>query len=305
MGRVELNILGCGSAKPTLIHHPSCQVLNVHDKLFMIDCGEGAQTMLMKMGLKWSRLSHIFISHLHGDHCFGLLGLLSTMGLQNHGGEIVIHTIRDGITLFKAQTDYFCREMPFKITFDEISVGHAEVYADDAVTISTFPLKHRVPTVGFLFEERQGGRHINGEMARFHGVPIYFMNNLRAGEDFVKPDGTVIANELLTTTPTPAVRYAYVSDTMPAEKYLPYIEGVDWLYHESTYASEHAADAKARFHSTAAQAAEVARKVGAKNLILGHYSSRYRDESVLLNEARAIFPSTILSNEGMKIPMSR
>lgn len=305
MARFELDILGCGSAKPTPRHNPSCQVVNVHDKLFMLDCGEGAQRMVQKMKIKWTRMGHIFISHLHGDHCFGLMGLLSTMGLQQHGGDVTIHIFKDGADLFKAQTDYFCREMPFNIIYDIIDMKHRIIYEDDAVAVSSIPLKHRVPTVGFLFEEKTGGRHINGEMAKFHNVPIYFMNNLRAGEDFVKPDGTVVPNSILTTDASPAVRYAYISDTMPALKYLPMIEGVDWLYHEATYSHEHAADAKNRYHSTARQAAEVAKKVGAKNLILGHFSSRYKDESILLDEAKAIFPNTILANEGMKIEFIR
>lgn len=301
MAKFQLNILGCGSAKCTIRHLPTSQVIDYKENLFMIDCGEGAQAMLSKMRLKYTRLNHIFISHLHGDHCFGLPGLLSTLGLQGKGGKVIIHTFKDGAKVFGDFLKYFCREMPFEIEFDIIEYGNNVIYEDDSLTISTLPLKHRVPAVGFLFKEKPKLRHVNGEMAKFHKVPLYFMQNLREGEDFVKPDGTVVPNKILTTDCDKSLSYAFCSDTMPTKKILPMLEGVTWLYHEATYGNDNVLRAKETCHSTARQAAEIAKQVGAENLILGHYSSRYKDESILLNEAREVFPNTILANEGLKI----
>ncbi|MEG0253217.1 MAG: MBL fold metallo-hydrolase, partial [Muribaculaceae bacterium] len=171
MAKFQINILGCGSATTTLQHNPSCQVLNIRDNLFMIDCGEGSQVQMRKMQLKFTRLNHIFISHLHGDHCFGLPGLISTMGLLGKSGTVVIHIFKDGAEQFGNLFSYFCREMPFKIEFDIITMTKKVIYEDDGITVTTIPLKHRVPTVGFLFEEKAKQRHINGEMVKFHNIP--------------------------------------------------------------------------------------------------------------------------------------
>ncbi len=304
MDRFELNILGCGSATTTLKHLPSSQVLNIRDNLFMIDCGEGAQLQMRRMQLKFSRLNHIFISHLHGDHCFGLPGLISTMGLLGKTGTVTIHIFKDGAEQFGNLFNYFCREMPFKVEFNIITMSHATIFENDGIRVSTIPLKHRVPTVGFRFDEKPKKRHIISEMTRFHEVPISQMAALGAGEDFVKPDGTIIPNNVLTRNASPSISYAYCSDTAPAKKIIPHIEGVDWLYHEATFANDYIARAKQTFHSTAQQAAKEALEANAKNLILGHFSSRYEDNRILLNEAQEIFPRTILANEGMKLELN-
>ena len=303
MSNFNLHILGCGSAKPTLRHNPTCQVVEHNGNLYMVDCGEGAQTMMARMHLRMSRLQHIFISHLHGDHCFGLPGLVSTMALHGKGGSITIHIFKDGAELFGNMFRYFVRDIPMQINFDIIEYGNHVIYEDSVLKISTIPLKHRVPAVGFLFEEKPKLRHINGEMAKFHQVPLYMMNSIREGADFVKPDGTVVANSILTTAPTPSVRYAYCSDTMPASKIAPVVEGVDWMYHEATYANDNIRAARERFHSTAEQAATLTRDANVGNLIIGHYSSRYDDETVLLSEARSVYPRTILADEGMHIDL--
>ena len=188
MSNFNLHILGCGSAKPTLRHNPTCQVVEHNGNLYMVDCGEGAQTMMARMHLRMSRLQHIFISHLHGDHCFGLPGLVSTMALHGKGGSITIHIFKDGAELFGNMFRYFVRDIPMQINFDIIEYGNHVIYEDSVLKISTIPLKHRVPAVGFLFEEKPKLRHINGEMAKFHQVPLYMMNSIREGADFVKPD---------------------------------------------------------------------------------------------------------------------
>lgn len=298
MAKFELNILGCGSATPTPRHQPSCQVLNVRDNLFMIDCGEGAQLQMQKMRLKFSRLGHIFISHLHGDHVFGLPGLVSTLGLTLKEGGITIHIFQEGAEQIKSILDYFCNGMPFEVRYNIIGRTNDIIYENDYMTVRTIPLYHRVPAVGFLFKEKPKPRHINGEMARFHQVPHYAMKTLAAGADFVKPDGTVIPNALLTTDPDHSTSYAYCSDTMYDERVAQHIHGVDWLYHEATYSSEVGKQAAERGHSTAAEAARIAVMAGAKQLILGHFSKKYDDEQPLLDEARAIFPCSHLADEG-------
>ena len=213
MTRLELNILGCGSATMTPRHQPSCQVLNVRDNLMMIDCGEGAQLAVRRMKLKLMRLNHIFISHLHGDHCFGLPGLVSTMALLNRTGSLTIHTFEDGAKLFGQMLDYFCRERPFEVRFNIIDTHKRVIWEDDAMTVATFPLVHRVPAVGFLFREKPKLRHIIGEKVKELGVPHYAMNALRQGEDWVSPDGIVVPNDKLTTAADAAISYAYCSDT--------------------------------------------------------------------------------------------
>ena len=305
MTRLELNILGCGSATMTPRHQPSCQVLNVRDNLMMIDCGEGAQLAMRRMKLKPMRLNHIFISHLHGDHCFGLPGLVSTMALLNRTGSLTIHTFKDGVELFSQWLDYFCRERPFEVRFNVIDTHKRVIWDDDAVTVTTFPLIHRVPAVGFLFQEKPKLRHIIGEKAKELGVPHYAMNALRQGEDWVTPEGIVIPNAELTEPADTDISYAYCSDTKFSRRVIKSVTGVDWLYHEATYDDSLRIKAHKRYHSTSLEAATVAREAGAKRLILGHFSKRYLDETPLLDEARTVFPDTLLANEGQVIDLNR
>ena len=305
MTRLELNILGCGSATMTPRHQPSCQVLNVRDNLMMIDCGEGAQLAMRRMKLKPMRLNHIFISHLHGDHCFGLPGLVSTMALLNRTGSLTIHTFQDGVELFSQWLDYFCRERPFEVRFNVIDTHKRVIWEDDAVTVTTFPLVHRIPAVGFLFQEKPKLRHIIGEKVKELDVPHYAMNALRQGEDWVTPEGIVVPNEELTKPADPAISYAYCSDTKFSRRVIKSVAGVDWLYHEATYDDSLRIKAHKRYHSTSLEAATVAREAGAKRLILGHFSKRYLDETPLLDEARTVFPDTLLANEGLVIDLNR
>ena len=285
-------------------HQPSCQVLNVRDNLIMIDCGEGAQLAVRRMKLKLMRLNHIFISHLHGDHCFGLPGLVSTMALLNRTNSLTIHTFKDGAELFGQMLDYFCRERPFEVRFNIIDTHKRVIWEDDAMTVTSFPLVHRVPAVGFLFSEKPKLRHIIGDEVKRLGIPHYAMNSLRQGYDWLTEDGTIIPNEQLTTPADHAICYAYCSDTKFSKRVIKHVEGVDWLYHEATYDDSLRIKAHKRYHSTALEAATVAHEAGVKRLILGHFSKRYLDETPLLNEARTIFPNTILANEGLTIDLN-
>jgi len=301
--RLELNILGCGSAKPTGRHLPSCQVLNVRDNLIMIDCGEGAQMAMARQRLKFSRLRHIFISHLHGDHWFGLPGLLSTMALHEMTGRLTIHIFADGARLLREVAKYAGGDAPYKLDFNIIGTQPARIYEDNAITVDTIKLNHRVPAVGFVVREKPKLRHILPDATLALGVPHWAMNSLRQGQDYVTPEGVVVPNAQLTTDADPSVSYAYCSDTRPSPHVVEAIEGVDWLYHEATYGDECQKQAHARYHSTAREAAQVAREAGVKHLILGHYSSRYDDETPLLREAQEVFADTRLAREGLVVDL--
>lgn len=305
MSQIKLHILGCGSAKPSSSHKPSCQVLDFRNNLMMIDCGEGAQGEFMRKHLKFSRLNHIFISHLHGDHCLGLPGLISTMALHGHGGKITIHTFEEGADIFRRIFDTFCTETPFEICFNILNKNKKSiVIEDDALRVWSIPLNHRVPAVGFLFEEKPKPRHINAYAMERHGVPLSMVNRLRLGEDYETPTGEIIKNEILTTAPDESISYAYISDTAFSREIARNVSGVTWLYHESTYDSSLEATAKKRYHSTARQAAMAAIEAEATHLILGHYSSRYGgDETTLLNDASQVFANTILAKEGLTIAL--
>lgn len=303
MPRLELNILGCGSAKPTARHLPSCQVLNVRDNLLMIDCGEGAQMAMARQRLKFSRMRHIFISHLHGDHWFGLPGLLSTLALHELTGSLTVHIFADGARLLRDLAKYAGGDAPYDLNFNIIGTQPACIYEDNAITVETVTLNHRVPAVGFVIREKPKMRHINRDAVVQAGVPNWAMNSLRQGQDYVTGEGIVIPNAQLTTDADPSVSYAYCSDTRPSQRVIDAIQGVDWLYHEATYGEDYLRQAHARYHSTAREAAQVARDAGVKHLILGHFSSRYTDEEPLLREAQAVFPDTRLAREGMVVDL--
>ena len=304
MEKFEVNILGCGSALPTTRHYSSSQVVNIREKLFMIDCGEGAQLQLRRSKLKFTRLNHIFISHLHGDHCFGLMGLISTFGLLGRTATLHIYAHEDLEKLLAPQLEYFCKGMTYEVAFHSINPNKAEVIYDDrSVSVTTIPLKHRIPTCGFLFQEKQTPNHIIRDMVDFYRVPVFELNRIKNGEDYVTPDGTVVPNHRLTTPSDPPRSYAYCSDTAYLKSIVPQIKGVDLLFHEGTFAQCDAARAKETYHTTAAQAAEIALEAEAKQLVIGHFSARYEDESILLKEAQAIFPSTLLAKENLRITL--
>ena len=304
MEKFEVNILGCGSALPTTRHFSSSQIVNIREKLFMIDCGEGAQLQLRRSKLKFTRLNHIFISHLHGDHCFGLLGLISTLGLLGRTATLHIYAHPELEKLLAPHLDFFCKGMTYDVEFHSIDPSKTEViYEDRSVTISTIPLKHRIPSCGFLFQEKKTPNHIIREMVDFYKVPVFELNRIKNGEDYVTPDGTIVPNHRL-TTPSDAPRsYAYCSDTICLPQIVDQIKGVDLLFHEATFLQADAARAKETFHTTAQQAAEIAQSAMAKQLVIGHFSARYEDESLLLKEAQQIFPNTVLAKENLKITL--
>ena len=302
MEKFEVNILGCGSALPTTRHFSSSQVVNIREKLFMIDCGEGAQLQLRRSKLKFTRLNHIFISHLHGDHCFGLMGLISTFGLLGRPATLHIYAHKELERLLAPQLEFFCKGMTYDVAFHAIDPSKAEVIYDDrSVSVSTIPLKHRMPTCGFLFQEKKTPNHIIRDMVDFYQVPVFELNRIKNGEDYVCPDGTIVPNHRLTRPSAPARSYAYCSDTICLPSIIPQIQGVDLLFHEGTFAQADAARAKETFHTTAMQAAQIARDAQVRQLIIGHFSARYEDENILLQEAKTIFPNTLLAKENLII----
>ena len=305
MARFCVNYLGCGSATPTLRHQPSCQIIDYRDNLMMVDCGEGAQLAMRRQRMKFSRLNRIFISHLHGDHCLGLPGLLSTLSLIGRdGGEITLYTFKEGVELFDRLMRFFCHGMPYEINYHVIDAAApaGEVVLDtDSLTVSTFPLRHTVPCVGFLFKENPKPRHIRRDMVDFYNVPVSKLHGIKNGDDFVTSDGCIVPNAVLTTEADEAYSYAYCSDTVYTPELAKAVEGVHTLYHEATYTNESKHKALTRGHSTAPQAARIAQMAGVKRLVLGHYSKQYANEARHLEEARAIFPNTVLSDEGLRL----
>ena len=302
MAEFNINILGCGSALPTTRHLATSQVVDLRGKLYMIDCGEGTQVQMRRMRVRFGRLAHIFISHLHGDHCFGLPGLISTLGMLGRTGELVVHGPKEVESYLRPVMDLFCRGMEFEVRFNPVDTrSHSLVMEDRSLSVYSIPLKHRIPTCGYLFAEKPKEAHIIREMTDFYQVPVRCMKDIKQGLDYVTPEGEVVPNSRLTRPAAPPKRYAFCSDTAYNRSIIPIIEGVDLLYHEATFAECDLARAKETFHSTARQAAEIARDARVKRLVIGHYSARYEDLSGLHREAEAVFPGTILGNEGMVI----
>lgn len=304
MEKFEVNILGCGSALPTTRHFSTSQVVNIREKLFMVDCGEGAQLQLRRSKLKFTRLNHIFISHLHGDHCFGLMGLISTFGLLGRTASLHIYAHKELERLLVPQLEFFCKGMTYEVVFHPIDPAKAEVIYDDrSVSVSTIPLKHRIPTCGFLFQEKPTPNHIIRDMVDFYRIPVFELNRIKNGEDYITPEGVVVPNHRLTTPSAAPRSYAYCSDTICQTSIIPQIKGVDLLFHEGTFAQCDAARAKETFHTTAMQAAQIAVEAQVKQLVIGHFSARYEDEGILLKEAQTLFPNTLLAKENLRITL--
>lgn len=298
----ELNILGCGSAKPTTRHQPTSQILNVRGKFFMIDCGEGVQTQMQKMGLSMMNIGHIFISHNHGDHVFGLPGIIGTMDLLGRTSELHVHGPLQVGDFIDYLLKTFYTDIGYNVIFHPVDVHqHALVYEDRSITVHSIPLLHRLPTSGYLFKEKPGLPHIRREMIDAFNIPISQINNIKAGASWTTEDGTIIPHERLTTPANPPRSYAYCSDTV----YLPHLKdilnGVTLLYHEATYMHERAPRAEQTRHSTALQAAMQARDAKVEQLCIGHFSASLKDENALLREAQSVFPNTILANEGLVV----
>ena len=304
MADFDVTILGCGSALPTTRHLASSQIVDLRDKLYMIDCGEGTQVQMRFLHIKFSRLNHIFISHLHGDHCFGLPGLISTLGMLGRLGELVIHGPAEVEEFMRPILALFCKGLPFEVRFNTIDPAqHQLVMEDRSLKVYSLPLKHRVPCCGYLCAEKPKSPHILREMTEFYQVPISMMQHLKEGADYITPTGEVIPNSLLTRPADPPKRYAYCSDTAFQPSVIPLIEGVDLLYHEATFAECDAARAKETFHSTARQAAQIAKEAHVKQLVIGHYSARYEHLEQLWQEADSLFPGTILGDEGLRLTL--
>lgn len=298
----ELNILGCGSAKPTTRHQPTSQILNVRGKFFLIDCGEGVQTQMQKMGLSMMNIGHIFISHNHGDHVFGLPGLVGTMDLLGRTAELHVHgplQVGDFIN-FLLKTFY--TDIGYKLIFHPVDVHqHTLVYEDRSITVYNIPLQHRLPTCGYLFKEKPGLPHIRREMVDAFNIPVSQINNIKAGASWTTEDGTIIPYERLTTPAKPPRSYAYCSDTVYLPELKDILHGVTLLYHEATYMHERALRAEQTRHTTALQAAMLARDAKVEQLCVGHFSASLKDENALLHEAQSVFPNTILANEGLVV----
>ncbi|WP_124980718.1 ribonuclease Z [Nonlabens xiamenensis] len=296
---MKLTILGCHSATPRDNARPTAQVLEMKGHLFLIDCGEGTQMALRKNKVKFSRIKHIFISHLHGDHVYGLIGLISTFCLLGRESALHVYGPKGIKELILLQLKLAGVYTSFDLRFRESAEQNVQLlYEDEKLTVETIPLEHRIFTHGFLFREKPGDRHLDIVACEEYGIDHAYYRKIKQGHDFALENGEVIPNEELTTDGDPAKSYAFCSDTVYKEDIVPQIKGVTALYHESTFLSSHEHLCEKTKHSTAAQAATIAQKAGVGTLILGHYSSRYGDYELFKEEAQTVFKDSELALDG-------
>jgi ribonuclease Z len=296
---LKLTILGCYAATPRTFTNPTSQVLDINNRLFLIDCGEGTQVQLRKNKVKFSRINHIFISHLHGDHFFGLVGLISTFSLLNRTTDLHIYGPKGIKEIIKLQLSLSNSWTNYGLYFHELESLESEIiFEDHKVIVKTIPLKHRVYTNGFLFQEKIGERKLNIEAVQNYAIDTCYYQNIKNGKDITLDNGSVVLNKDLTFDPVPALGYAFCSDTVYNEDILPIISNVDVLYHESTFLQSEENLAKKTLHSTAKEAALIALKANAKQLILGHYSTRYESIEMFKQEAETVFPNILLGDDG-------
>lgn len=302
METLSVHILGCGSALPTTKHNPSAQALTLRGKVYLVDCGEGTQLQIRRQGLHFGRIHTIFISHLHGDHCFGLPGLLSTLSMLGRTGELHIHGPEELTEYIDSHRKSFLAECSYEIITHEHDYRKSEViHEDPSLCVRSLPLSHRIPTMGFLFEERCAARHLDKPAVDFYQVPRCCYPAILLGESYTAQDGSIIPNNRLTKPGRIPRRYAYCSDTEYFPNLIEQVRGVDLLYHEATFGEDLRARLATTAHSTAREAATIALKAEVKRLLIGHYSSRYTDVTPLLDEARSVFPNTTAAQEGLII----
>ncbi len=296
----SVTILGNSSAKPTPYAHPSSQVVNLNEQYYLVDAGEGVQQQLIRRGINPLRLRAVFISHLHGDHCFGLFPLIATLGLEGKRTPLDIYAPAPMGEILEYHRRYFWDDLPYEVKWHEVrTTEHTIIMQNNTLEVWSIPLRHRVPTAGYLFKEKQPGRNVDKFKIEKYGLSIAQIVAAKRGEDITLEDGQIIPNEELTYIPYQARSYAYLSDTAYSAKAAERVHGVDLLYHETTYSTSEAMFAKGRGHSTTIEAAKVAAKAEAKRLIIGHFSSRYKSHETLVEECRTIFPNSDIAAEGM------
>ena len=297
---ISLTILGCHSATPRVNAHPTAQYLEINSRHFLIDCGEGTQSQMRKYKVGFSKINHIFISHLHGDHFYGLIGLIATFGILNREKKLTIYGPKGIQDIIQLQLKYSKSLIKFELIFHELTSHNSElIFEDEKVEVYTIPLTHRVYTNGFLFKEKEKPRKLNMDAINLYKeIEICDYNNLKVGKDFRLSSGQIIKNSTLTKDPEKPLTYSYCSDTSYKEDLIEIIKDSDLLYHESTFLSDKEELALKTGHSTARQAAKIANKAAVKRLILGHYSSRYKDTSLFLEEATTVFDNVNLAESG-------
>lgn len=295
---MKITILGNNSALPAHGRYPTCQVLSIDGTMVLIDCGEGAQMLLQKHGISWRSIRHIFISHLHGDHYFGLPGLLTSMSLLGRTEALVLYAPKELAPILQQILDVATTTLSYPLQFVPLPEGTTMLYDHNLFSLFCFPVAHRIACHGLVVTEKSKGRKLLPERCRYYEIPSGYYKQLKAGADYERKDGFIVKNDWVTDSAKPDKRYAYCADSLYTESFLSHIQEVDYVYHESTYLEADVARAAARFHSTAQQAATLALKANAKHLILGHYSSKYKDISAFQEEARLIFPNAYASVEG-------
>lgn len=295
---MKVTILGNNSALPAFGRHPSAQAVSVYGEVLLIDCGEGTQIQMQRYGLRWRSVHHIFISHLHGDHYFGLPGLINSMSLLGRTAPLHLYAPAELKPILDAILNVADTVLSYPFYFHPLPEGTEQLVNDPSFSVTCFPVEHRIQCHGFLVERKTRGRKLLPDKCNEYGIPAAYYEYLKQGQDYERKDGMLIKNEWVTEDGPAVKKYAYCADTLFTDSFLPIIQGADTIYHECTYLEKDVAKAVARYHSTAAQAAQLAKNANAKQLLLGHFSSKYKELEPFMEEASAIFPNVFVSIEG-------